>query len=307
MNLTKALVGYLNRVFVRDPLPFVALQVAFNGTGLAWAIADGPATAASYDDGIDTWDEIGEYWDASGGTTSFLTLTPAGGTASVLTIDLGRYTISGLTTLIASKTGYSVPYSSGSNLSALVLLNGSGVAPVILSGYTNLVWAYMDANAEELETAQTQIGNMLQQMNTLTAGDIWLDLLGSYYGIPRILGELDAQYGPRIISTVVRPLGNNVAIEEALKAINGGLAVTVSDYDVLTNNSYGLFDVDFALSLAMLIVASPETWITSITNIVNGMRDSGTFLRMINLITPIQGTAYVGGTIMSGGTTFVYP
>ena len=313
MKITQRLIGYLHRVFNKDPAPFIGLTVACNGTGLAWAITDGPAPGIGFDDGITHWDDVGIDWDdiveTTPGTTSFLTLTPVGGSASVLVIDLARYTVSGLATFIATKTGYTVPYVDGtalSNLSALVLLNGAG-ADGILRGYTSLVWAYMDAQAEEIETAQTQIGNMLQQMSTTTAGDIWLDLLGSYYGIPRILGEFDAQYGPRIISTAVRPLGNNVAMESALRAINGGLAVTVVDYPTLTNNSYGLFDVNFALSLAMLAVHTPTDWTTAITNIIQGMRDAGTFLRVINLITPIQGTEYVGGTFYSGGTTYVHP
>src|SRR3546814_4396237 len=58
-------------------------------------------------------------------------------------------------------------------------------------------------------------------MSTKTAQGEWLDELGGYYGVPRIQGENDASYGPRIIAEVLRPRGNNVAMEAAIKVYTG--------------------------------------------------------------------------------------
>ena len=320
MQITKKLIGYLNRVFKKDPLPFLALAISYAGTSFTWSIKDAPVYTAigTWDDGISTWDETNLNWDDSAvlipSTTSILTITPIGGSGTTLAIDLSEYTITGLAEFIATQAGYSVSYTNSSGmaaLSALVLINGSGSSTQqnggFLYGYTNFWWAYMDACAEELETARTQIIAMPAQMNTVNANGSWLDFLGNFYGIPRNQGELDPQYGPRIIAMVIRPLGNNIAIAEALRAINGGGAVTVPDYPTLTNNSYGLFDVNFSASLALLSVMTLGEIETSVQAIVNKMRDAGTFLRVLSVISPIEGTTYIGAAVISGCTTYVYP
>jgi hypothetical protein len=285
MKLTQRLVNYLHHVFDRSPQQFIALRIQCNGTGLTWTIRD-----------------------------AVLTTAPVGGTAAPLSIDLAGYTIASLAAYIAAQPGYSIPYvdsSAHSVLSSQVLIDGKGDISQIngdqLVGYTSVVWAYMDACAAELEVAGYQIGQMLLQMNTVTASGTWLDLQGAYYGVSRNIGEADAQYGPRIIATVIRPLGNNVAIESALRVLNGGLAVSVVDYPELVNNSYGLFDVDFAVSLAMLQVESIANWQAAISTIINGMRDAGTHVRTINIQAPIEATMNLGAVVISGQFIRVYP
>lgn len=285
MKITQRLVNYLHRVFDKSPDQFLALRIQCDGTGLTWAISD-----------------------------AMLTTTPVGGTAAPLSIDLSAYSVAALASHISAQAGYSVPYVDTSALSVLssqVLMDGVGnVAQTNgdhLYGYTSVVWAFMDANAAELEAAGAQIGNMLQQMNTITASGSWLDLQGAYYGVPRHVGEQDAQYGPRIIATVIRPLGNNVAIESALRVLNGGLAASVVDYDVLVNNSYCLFDVNFSVTLEMLSVSTLLEWQASIGAVIESMRDAGTHVRQVNIQTPVEATDHLGATVISGQTVWIYP
>jgi len=285
MTLTQRLINYLHRVFDKNPDQFLALRIQCNGMGLTWTICDG-----------------------------VLTTKPVGGTALPLTINLRAYTVAQLAMLIAAQPGYTVLYvdsSARSVLSSQVLMDAAGNVGQTngdhLYGFTSVLWAYMDANAEQLAEAGQQIGNMLQQMNTISAADMWLDYQGAFFGVPRNLGELDAQYGPRIIATVIRPLGNNVAIESALRVLNGGLAASVVDYDELVNNSYGLFDVNFAVSLTMLQVTTILGWQTAISTIINSMRDAGTHVRQINIETPVEAAPNFGAMVISGQTVWIYP
>jgi len=285
MKLTQRLVNYLHRVFDKNPERFLALRVGCDGASLTWSIAD-----------------------------AVLTMSPVGGTASQLTVDLSLYSVAALAAFIASQPGYSVPYANSSSLSVLssqVLMDGVGNVSSSngdhLYGYTSVVWAYMDANAEQLEQASAQIGNMLLQMSTVTAEGSWLDFQGAFYGVPRNVAEQDAQYGPRIIATVIRPLGNNVAIESALRILNGGLAASVVDYPVPVNNSYGLFDVDFAVSLPMLQVTTLLGWQSAINAVIDSMRDAGTHVRQLNIEAPVEATQHLGALVTCGQTVWIYP
>jgi hypothetical protein len=296
MKLAKKLISYLHRIFDKDPGAFPALQIEIIGGSFSWSIAD-QATVGNMP-----------------GMTSILTITPSGGSAAALSVDLGSYTIASLAAFIDSQPGYAVvrvTTSPNATLSALVLLAGSGSSLNLggdtLQGYTSLVWAFMDAYAAELETARSQIDAMPAQMNPLTAYGSWVDENGAYYGVTRNASESDAAYGARMIATVIRPLGNNVAIAEALRVINGGLAVTVEDYPVLTNNSYGLFDVNFSASVALLDATTMAELQASVAAIINPMRMAGCFLRNLSIITPIEATGYAGGVVTSGSTVWVYP
>lgn len=284
MKLTHKLLNYLHRFISADPMQFLALRIAYDGT-LQWSVED-----------------------------KVLTLSASGGSGQSHVIDLTGYTVSGLGTYIAGLPGYSVPYAdAGENgaLSALVLLDGGAdlASPKgdYLYGYTSLLFAFLEPIAAQLREAKQQIVQALLQLSTKTAGGEWLDEWGAYCGVARDLGESDGVYGPRICATILRPLGNNVAIESALRVINGGLSASVMDFDEITNNSYGLFDVNFSVSLAMLADLSPAQWSAKITAVVDGMRDAGTFLRNISIITPVQATVNIGAAVTSGSTVWIYP
>lgn len=279
MKLTQTLLGYLHRVFNKDPAQFLALRLQYAG-GLTWQVADG-----------------------------VLTTVVTGGVGQNLSVDLSQYTLSGLALYLAGQAGYEIVYVDETGLSvqsSLILIDGSNDISLSngdhLYGYTSVLWSYLEAASSELEEAQTQIGNMLLQMSTTTGSGEWLDVIGSYYGVPRLSGELDPSYGPRIIAEVLRPRGNNVAIEAAINAYTGQ-AVTVTDvvlytpqfplYDgaILRDGShvygttgkpiYGLFDVTYGYDL--INGGDISTFEQTITDLINRLRDAGTHLRALVL------------------------
>jgi hypothetical protein len=279
MKLTDKLIGLLNSVFDKNPYPFLALRIQYNGD-MSWTVADG-----------------------------MLTTSVTGGTGAALSVDLSQYTIGELASYIYLQPGYSIAYadtSSFSLLSALVLIDASNDISLSngdhLYGYTNLLYSYVDANSNELEQAGEQIGEMLNQMSTTTAADDWLDYLGTYYNVRRQQGELDTSYGPRIIAEVLRPRSNNVAIELAITAYTGqtttvtdvieyGAAFPLYDnsitrnsqytYDAVARPLYGLFDVQYGYDL--LNDADPTSFATTVTAIIEKLRSAGTHMRSLSL------------------------
>jgi hypothetical protein len=281
-TLTQKLLGYLNRVFDKNPYQQLALRLQYDGSDMTWAISN-----------------------------SVLTTTVTGGTGVNLTVDLTAYTISTLATFLAAQTGYSIPFvdtSAFGERGAQVLFEQSGDIDLSngdhIYGYTNLLWAYLETNAVQLTAASTAITNALLQMNTITAEDDWLDFQGGYYDVPRLQGELDSLYSPRITATVIAPRGNNVAIATAITAIAvGAEQVRVIDaiddiafsiiYDGLiefngaeffdaglgVSGAYGFFDVDFSYDFSGSVTQS--TYFSQIVTTVAAFRDAGTQLRII--------------------------
>jgi hypothetical protein len=278
VKLTTRLLGYLNRVFNKKPMQFLALSIAYDGT-LTWDIADG-----------------------------ILTTTVTGGSGASLSIDLSAYTLVSLVDYIASQTGYTTTYLTADNraLSALVLIDSTGDLSDDgggnIYGYSSTLWAYLEANAAELTAASTSIAAMPGEMATTTADSAWLDMLGTYYNVMRLAGELDASYGPRIIATVIRPATNNVAIEMAIQTFTGQSA-TVTDvvtqgvsgpvydgthehdgsitYDATATETYGLFDVTYAYDL--INGADLTSFQNSVVTLIGMLRAAGTHLRAIAL------------------------
>lgn len=281
MQLTTKLLGFLNRVFDKDPKKFLALRINYAG-GLTWSIAD-----------------------------DVLTTRVTGGPGADLSINLADHTLGSLAAFLAGRTGYSVQNldASRQNLSARVLLDASGDPATSngdhLYGYTSLLWAYMEVWAAELKAAADAIVQMLRQMEIPTAEGAWLDELGAMYGIPRMAGEVDAQYGPRIIAEVLRPKSNNVAIELAIQAYTGQLCQVVDVsvdgsieplhdgsithdntevYDTGFRPRYGLFDVTYGYDL--LNGGEFDDFQEVVRAVVNRLRAAGTYLRALALQTP---------------------
>lgn len=284
MRLTKKLLGWLNRVFDKNPAPALALRLSYNGTGMTWQV----------DDGV-------------------LTTIVTGGTGTNLSVDLSQYTLTGLVNYLAAQPGYSVLYADTGDLaplSALVLIDDANDIAKSngdhLYAYTNPNYAVLEAYADELEQAAAQIPLLPAELATNTADGEWLDLLGSYYAVPRLAGEGDRQYGDRIIAEVLRPKSNNVALEDAIRTFTGQ-AVQVTDvveyanpvpaYDAsITHNGththnatakpiYGLFDVQTGYDL--LGGTDPTSFRQTVTDLVNRLRAAGTFMRALSL----QGSA----------------
>lgn len=279
MRLTQKLLSFLNRVFDKDPAPFLALRLRYDGD-MTWRVADG-----------------------------VLTTTVVGGSGEDLEIDLSQHSVAGLINYLAAQPGYDIAYGDQtalSLLSARVLMDGSGDIDKSngdhLYGYTSVLWSYMEAQANELQQAAAQIPEAIAQMSTKTAQGEWLDELGDYYKVPRIQGENDASYGPRIIAEVLRPRGNNVAMEAAIKIFTGqdSLVTDVTLYGdtfplydgaiqhngIWAHNAeaqplYGLFDVQYGYDF---INGGDITQFHEIVRgLVGRLRDAGTHLRSLQL------------------------
>jgi hypothetical protein len=280
MKLTRKLLSFLHRVFDKDPAPFLALRLRYAGTGMTWSVS-----------------------------SACLTTVPVGGIGSALAVDLTEFTIGELVNYLAAQPGYSVEFADRSELSlmsAAVLLDADGDQDQSngdhLYGYTNVLWSYMEANARELEEASQQIDQMLLQMSTTTASGVWLDELGSYYAVPRLPGEQDAPYGLRIIAEVLRPRGNNIAIEAAITAYTGQ-AAKVTDVTVFTplkpmfdaednfdgskfysstsSPLYGLFDVEYGYDITN--GGDIGGFADVVRGLIDRLRDAGTHLRSLSL------------------------
>lgn len=277
MLRTPKLLARLNRVFNKDPVQVLALRFTYSGT-MQWTVADG-----------------------------VLTTVVEGGTGQPLSIPLYGLSLGQLAGRLIAAPGYSVSFLEPTlgGLSALVLLDATG-DPGLSNGdhlyaYTSALWSWTEAQAYELEAAGTAISAMLAQMATPSASGEWLDLLGSYYAVPRLVGETDAAYGPRIIAEVLLPKGNNKAIEAVIFAVTGQRAV-ITDVVVYGNASplfnglitfsgaphyynadaaptYGLFDA--VIGYDLLGSADLATFIAQVKALVNRMRDAGTQLRNI--------------------------
>lgn len=279
MKLTQKLLSLLHRVFDPDPEQFLALRISYGG-GMTWKVSEG-----------------------------VLSTTVVGGIGQGFSIDLTTVTLAQLVDRISSRRGYQVLYADGSAnmaLSARVLMDGTGDITRSngdhLYAYTSLVWAYMEAVGSELEAAKAQIPEAINQMSIPTASGDWIDELGSYYGVPRLQGELDPSYGARIIAETVRPRANNVAIERAISYYTGQ-ATKVTDvilygpsfpkyngaitrdgtyhYQPMSSQLYGLFDVQLGYDL--LGGTDPTAFSAIVTGIVDRLRSAGTHLRALSL------------------------
>ncbi len=284
MKLTLKLLGRLNRVFDKDPHPFAAIRFGYVGD-MSWAVED-----------------------------LRLVITVSGGVGGPLAIDLTQHTLTTLAATIAGAAGYRVDFidPERAHLSATILLDGTGEqdasGSVQLLGYTSLLWSFMEAAAVELKTADAQVGQMLRQMTTKTAEDVWLDELGSYYNVPRWAGE--------------RPTSNNIALERAIEDYTGQachvLDVTVYrgvfpvydgtishdgayTYSTIGSPEYGLFDVQIGYDL--IDGGSFAAFLESVRDILTKIRAAGTHIRALSLDGSASLVLDVFGGSMDGGLT----
>lgn len=299
MRLTQKLLGYIHRIFSKDPDGFLALRIRYDGN-MAWEISDGT-----------------------------LTTVVSGGSGSALSINLSDYTLRTLVAFINSQPGYNVPFACSDpelGLSAKVLIDGKNDQGASngdhLSGYSSLIWSFLEAAAVELNVAKLAIIEMVKQMSVTTASDEWLDEVGSYYNVFRLTGETDALYGPRIIAEVLRPRGNNISIEAAIESATNGFRATVDDsplttistylrrdgyihFDgqyrrgLLVRSHYAQFDVNAKFDL--LSAESISDLMIRIRAAVEKFRDAGTKMRQVTLSGELSDT-----TPKQGADTFGY-
>lgn len=278
----KRLLNNLHRVFDKSPGDEPCLVVNYSFGPCEWMVADSVLTITA---GVQAVDD-GQF-------------------GSNMIIDLAGHTLASLAVLIGSKSGYSasVLTAEQAGLSALILLNGRGSAGTVMSGYTSILWSYMTALAQQIDDARSELTDMLDQMTIGTASGYWLDELGGYYAVPRLPGELDQIYGPRIIAETIRPKSNNYAISLAIKTTTGqpSSVIDCSDISVDSNlfdgswsfdgarfyssstmsSTYGLFDVLVAYDI--LGQKDMSGFLDDVRDQVERLRAAGTHLRQIML------------------------
>jgi hypothetical protein len=271
------LLSHLSQSFSIDPEQFLAFRLRYAGE-MSWTVLNGE-----------------------------LTTSVVGGPGSNLTINLADYTINSLVDHLSAQPGYSVSAMSADHgKSALVILEGSADQDTSngdhLYAFSSLLYALLQPFSFELTQAETQINEMLNQMVTTTAEGEWIDAWGSYLGVPRISGEIDADYRTRIVPEVIRPRENNVAIEMAIKEAFGQTA-TVTDvllwssgvnyynstynhdsaitYGVQPAPIYCLFDVNVAYNLET--GADMLAYAANVRAFIDRFRSAGTHMQALAL------------------------
>lgn len=197
MLLTQKLLRLLNSVFDKDARAFTAFRIRHESGRLRWRIEDHVLTGSV--DGVGLFE-----------------------------VALAGYTIRTLLEHLATLPGITVISRASTEqfgLSAGALMDQSGDQASSngdqVLAFTSLLWAYLEAMAIELREARRQIDEALLQMSAKTAEAEWLDEWGGYFGFPRKDGEADAAYSKRIVEEILRPRGNNKAIEIGLRDVFG--------------------------------------------------------------------------------------
>lgn len=275
MNLTDALLSRLTRKYDKTAGPALALRLSYLTGQMTWEIAD-----------------------------DVLTTSVIGGVGVNLSVDLTQYTIGSLATFLAGQPGYVVLYLdfNYANLSALALVQAEGDINTSNGDHmfvgTNPNWSLFAAYASELSTARAAVQAAPAEMATTTADGYWLDYLGSYYAVPRELGEPDQIFGPRIAAEVILPRQNNVAIEIALQEATGqpatctdavvfGNPLPVFDGSIAFDGThffnasaariYNLFDI--SIGYALTGRQTPSDYADMVRRQIDRLRAAGTHLR----------------------------
>lgn len=241
------------------------------------------------------------------------------GETLVMSGHLQDYTVLSLAEAIGRLNGMSIVYRADSHvmaISASVLLDGRGNQAEsngdCFYAYDSPLWTYLESVGKELSAADISIDAMLDQMSLQTADDYWLDYWGEHFGIARTDGELDAAYSKRIVIEVLRPRGNNKAIEAALleRFAQKATVVDVPMYRSQTNTFngsyffngaphyynatedvyYGLFNVVAAYDL--LGADSPTAFAAEVRRFIEKFRDAGTHMLSLNMAAPVISDQY---------------
>jgi len=326
MQLTKKLLGYLNSVFDKDSRSFLAFRLRHVSDAFRWQVSE--RVLRGYDGDSELFVlQLDDY--------------------TIRTLIDHLVTIDGIT-IIGAATSDQL------NLSAAALIDAEGRQAASngdwVQAYTSILWAYYEALSVELGEAKRQIAEALRQMSVKTAEAEWLDEWGGYFGFPReevvtsvyvptvaawdvasvtwdgegitvggetlsIVGpESDEDYAARIIAEVLRPRGNNKAIEIGLRDKFGQESRVIDltrygdlfpgytgdiDHDGLYQHDanavpyYGLFKITIGYDL--LGGADISGYIQEVRRYVERLRDAGTHLESVEL----------GGSALSDA--FPYP
>lgn len=295
MTTLDRLLEYLTGEYDSSPDPLLALRLTYQTGQMQWSIANDILT----------------------------TTVAAAGSGVSLSVDLSQYTLSTLAVFLGSQPGYAVLYldqTGSSGLSALALVPASGDIATSNGDHIyvaqNPNWTHLAAIAKELELVATAIALGPLEMQTTTADGTWLDVLGSYYAVPRQLGEQDAQYSPRIPAEVILPRQNNTAIAAALEASTAQIATVVDapifghpqpayDGEIAFSGAPHFFNASAALILNLFDVSigyailgglSPDDFLVLVRRQIDRLRAAGTHLRNLTMTASVMGDVFTPPT-----------
>jgi hypothetical protein len=259
--LTSKLLGHLHRIFDKDPDQSLLFRLQYPVPYL-WEIKDGVLTLTGPE--VATLEPLllDGSWLLGGSETLDGWIS---GVTTTISTDLSEYTVGSLIAYLRDTLGYTIEYQSSEmmNLSALVLLDGNGDPSQSngdhFYGYRSLLWSYVSSISSELHEATIAVSEMLKQMSINLASSNWLDEHGGYYKVGRILGELDASYGPRIIAETLRPKSNNKAIESAIFEASGVRVKVIDATNSVAGIGVGLHDSSFLYDGSRLYSEYDET------------------------------------------------
>lgn len=198
MDLNRTILRYLPQVYDLDPEPLLALRVTFDSGSLTWIIKDDTLTL--------TTDE-----------------------PQVLPFDLREKTIGDLATEIESASGPGGTFTAAiqdttlMSRPAITLIDGAGDQAISNGDHLlcadSLLWTMLGAMDIEIQEAgEIGLPDAIEQMVFTDSGGHWLDLWGAYFGIPRLDGMNDADYGVFLREEIIRPRNNALAIENTVLA-----------------------------------------------------------------------------------------
>lgn len=185
-----------------DPVPAPALRL-FHDDGLTWSIKDG---FMSYSIANSPDQEI----ELSGSVLDLQDILEA----------------SGVTILFADAAMQNMP----SN--ALLERDGSSASSTSnsLLMFSSPLWTMLDAYGLEINEADVNLLQAIDQLYLNTADGEILDVWGEKFGVPRETSELDQDYYARIIAEVLRPRNTRYAIQNAITDLTGFLVTLREPY-----------------------------------------------------------------------------
>ena len=186
MNMLDRLLSNLYRAIDKSPEADTGLIITHDH-GVAWVVADRVLTVKTEKNVV-----IGSYI-------------------------LENYTLHTLAEALQADGCTIIFQNQKSHLSAACIIAGTGVESESngnhLLIYTSLAWVLLDSLAVELEKAKAQIPNAIAEIDYTLSDTEFTDYWGKWWGIPRLLGESDADYKDRTIYEITRPRSNPYAIE----------------------------------------------------------------------------------------------
>lgn len=243
-----------------------------------------------------------------------LTLTLTTGTNAPVSFDLTAHTIASLAAAITG-AGYTVSSTAFGTIGARAMVEGGAAGAtttIALRIHTSILWSITGAWGRWLSTAQTDVGEMLRQMNIQTAEGENLEFWARWFRISRRDAESDASLRFRTAYELRRPRSNARAIEANIQAIRATTVTVREPWQEMFILSASKLDVDhlsndeeFSYHRLQLIVP-PGADLPAITAEAEADRPAGSLFLPPSTVVPTQLLAINPPTVLFGGITEVW-